>query len=89
MFKKKSFRRIKRSPLEIINRTLFLVFIASFLISLVSVYNVNRLCFFVYVFSAFSCILYTPNRKALKELLDVWPNINDLIKGRSKKSTAE
>ena len=30
-----------------------------------------------------SCVFYTPNRKALKELIAAWPNIEDLIKGRS------
>tara|TARA_Y100001968_G_C18704876_1_gene412998 strand:- start:26 stop:427 length:402 start_codon:yes stop_codon:yes gene_type:complete len=80
---KKPFRRIKRSPLEIINRLLFLFFIGSFLVSFVSVYASNHLWFIWYLISAFSCILYTPNRKALKELLDAWPNIEDLIKNRS------
>ena len=36
-----------------------------------------------YVISALSCVFYTPNRKALKELIAAWPNIEDLIKGRS------
>ena len=35
------------------------------------------------VVSALSCVFYTPNRKALKELIAAWPNIEDLIKGRS------
>ena len=81
---KKPFRRLRRSPLEIINRSLFLLFLGSFLFSFISVYLTNRWWFVWYLISAFSCIIYTPNRKALKELLDAWPNINDLIKGNSK-----
>mgnify|MGYP000609120801 CR=1 FL=1 len=81
---KKPFRRLRRSPLEIINRSLFLLFLGSFLFSFISVYFTNRWWFVWYLISAFSCIIYTPNRKALKELLDAWPNINDLIKGNSK-----
>ena len=77
---KKPFRRLRRSPLEIINRSLFLLFLGSFLFSFISVYLTNRWWFVWYLISAFSCIIYTPNRKALKELLDAWPNINDLIK---------
>jgi len=77
---KKPFRRIKRSPLEIINRSLFFFFIGSFLVSFVSVYSSSHWWFLWYLVSAFSCILYTPNRKSLKELLDAWPNIEDLIK---------
>ena len=78
------FRRLRKSPLEILNRILFFVFIISFLVSFFWIYAVNRWWFFWYLISAFSCILYTPNRKALKELLDAWPNINDLITGNSK-----
>ena len=77
---KKPFRRIRKSPIEILNRSLFLLFLGSFLFSFVSVYATNRWWFFWYLISAFSCILYTPNRKALKELLDAWPNLKDLIK---------
>ena len=76
-------RKIRRSPLEIVNRSLFFLFIGSFLVSFASVYSTNPVWFFWYVVSAFSCVLYTPNRKALKELVDAWPNINDLIRGRS------
>ncbi len=79
----KPFRRLKRSPLEILNRSLFLVFLASFLFSFSSIYSENKWWFFLYLTSAFSCILYTPNRKALKELIDAWPNLEDLIKNRS------
>ena len=75
--------KLRRSPLEIVNRSLFFLFIGSFLVSFASVYSTNRLWFFWYVLSAFSCVLYTPNRKALKELVDAWPNVNDLIRGRS------
>ncbi len=77
---KESFRRLKKSPLEIINRSLFFVFIGSFISSFFSVYNANHWWFLWYVTSAFSCILYSPNRKALKELLDAWPNIKDLLR---------
>ena len=76
---KKPFRRLRKSPLEILNRSLFLLFLGSFLFSFVSVYATSRWWFFWYLISAFSCILYTPNRKALKELLDAWPNIMDRI----------
>ncbi len=78
---KKPLMRLRKSPIEMINRSLFFVFIGSFLFTFVSIYNENRSWFFLYLISAFSCILYTPNRKALKELLDAWPNIKDLVKG--------
>ena len=81
---KKPFRRLRKSPLEILNRSLFLLFLGSFLFSFVSAYFTSRWWFFWYLISAFSCILYTPNRKALKELLDAWPNIIDLIKAPTK-----
>ena len=81
---KKPFRRLWRSPLEILNRSFFLLFLGSFLFSFVSVYATSGWWFFWYLISSFSCILYTPNRKALKELLDAWPNIMDLIKGSMK-----
>ena len=78
-----SFRRLRKSPLEIINRLFFLFFLGSFLFSFVSAYASNIWWFIGYVVSAFSCILYPPNRKALKELIAAWPNIEDLIKNRS------
>ena len=81
---KKPFMRLRKSPLEIINRSLFLLFVGSFLFSFVSVYATSRWWFLWYLISAFSCILYTPNRKALKELLDAWPNIMNLLKGQMK-----
>ena len=81
--KKKKFYRLKRSPLEIVNRTFFFFFIGSFLFSLSLAYSESKLWFLLYVISALSCIFYTPNRKALKELIAAWPNIEDLIKGRS------
>ncbi len=81
---KRPFRRLRKSPLEILNRSLFLLFLGSFLFSFSSVYVTNRWWFFCYLISAFSCVLYMPNRKALKELLDAWPNIMDLIKGPMK-----
>ena len=80
---KRLFTRIRRSPLEVINRSLFFVFIGSFIFSFVSVYSINKFWFVFYVISAFSCVLYTPNRQALKELIAAWPNIEDLLKKRS------
>ena len=75
--------RLKSTPLEIINRLLFFLFIGSFIFSLFLAYTENKIWFVLYLVSAFSCIFYTPNRKALKELIAAWPNIEDLIKGRS------
>ena len=80
---KNRFSRIKKTPLEIINRLLFFLFIGSFIFSFISVYSENKTWFIFYVISAFSCIFYTPNRKALKELIAAWPNIEDIIRGRS------
>ena len=80
---KERLRRLRKSPLEVINRILFFVFIGSFLFSFVSVYSLNTTWFFFYVVSAFSCILYAPNRQALKELIAAWPNIEDLLKNKS------
>ena len=81
--KKVKFYRLKRTPLEIINRLFFFFFIGSFLFSLSLDYSESKLWFILYVISALSCVFYTPNRKALKELIAAWPNIEDLIKGRS------
>ena len=81
--KKNKFYRLKRPPLEIVNRTFFFFFIGSFLFSLFLAYSESKLWFILYVVSALSCVFYTPNRKALKELIAAWPNIEDLIKGRS------
>ncbi len=80
----KPFIRARKRPLEIIFRSLFFVFIGCFLFSFLSVYSVSPWRFFWYLISTFACILYTPNRKALKELIDAWPNILDFIKTRSK-----
>ena len=77
------FKRLKKSPLEIINRLLFFFFLGSFLFSFFSVYSINSLWFWAYLISAFSCILYSPNRKALKELIAAWAKLEDLIKKRS------
>ena len=82
-FKNKRFYRLKRTPLEIINRLLFFSFVGSFIFSFYLAYTENKIWFILYIASAFSCIFYTPNRKALKELIAAWPNIEDLIKGRS------
>ena len=81
--KKTKFYRLKRTPLEIVNRLFFFFFIGSFLFSLFLAYSESKLWFILYVISALSCIFYTPNRKALKELIAAWPNIEDLIKGKS------
>ena len=81
--KKIKFYRLKRTPLEIVNRLFFFFFIGSFLFSLFLAYSESKLWFILYVVSALSCVFYTPNRKALKELIAAWPNIEDLIKGRS------
>ncbi len=77
------FYRLKKTPLEIVNRLFFFFFVGSFLFSLFLAYSESKLWFILYVISALSCIFYTPNRKALKELIAAWPNIEDLIKGRS------
>ena len=81
--KKTIFYRLKRTPLEIVNRLFFFFFIGSFIFSLFLAYSESKLWFMLYVISALSCVFYTPNRKALKELIAAWPNIEDLIKGRS------
>ena len=81
--KKNKYSKLKRTPLEIVNRLLFFLFIGSFLFSFYTVYFQSKIWFIFYVISAFSCIFYTPNRKALKELIAAWPNVEDLIKGRS------
>ena len=81
--KKIEFYRLKRTPLEIVNRSFFFFFIGSFLFSLYLAYSESKLWFIFYVISALSCVFYTPNRKTLKELIAAWPNVEDLIKGRS------
>ena len=81
--KNKGFYRFRKTFLEIVNRVLFFSFVASFIFSFFIAYSENKIWFLLYIISAFSCILYTPNRKALKELIAAWPNIEDLIKGRS------
>ena len=81
--KKIKFYKLKRTPLEIVNRLFFFFFIGSFLFSFYLAYLESKLWFILYLISAFSCVFYTPNRKALKELIAAWPNIEDLIKGRS------
>ena len=80
--KKIKFYRLKRTPLEIVNRTFFFFFIGSFLFSLFLAYSESKLWFILYVISALSCVFYTPNRKALKELIAAGPKLEDLIKGR-------
>ena len=81
--KKINLYRLKRTSLEILNRSFFFFFIGSFLFSLFLAYSESKLWFILYVISVLSCVFYTPNRKALKELIAAWPNIEDLIKGRS------
>ena len=77
------FYRLQRTPLEIVNRLFFFFFIGSFIFSLFLAYSESKLWFILYVISALSCVFYTPNRKALKELIAAWPNVEDLIKGKS------
>ena len=79
----KKYNRIKRTPIEIVNRLFLFFFIGSFIFSFFLAYSENKTWFIFYLVSAFSCIFYTPNRKALKELIAAWPNIEDIIKGRS------
>ena len=79
----KKYNMLKRTPLEIVNRLFFFFFIGSFIFSFFLAYSENKTWFILYLASAFSCIFYTPNRKALKELIAAWPNIEDIIKGRS------
>ena len=81
--KNNRYYRLKRTPLEIINRLFFFTFVGSFIFSFFLAYTENRIWFLLYIVSAFSCIFYTPNRKALKELIAAWPNIEDIIKRRS------
>ena len=76
------FYRLKRTILEVSNRLFFFCFIGSFLFSFFLAFSENKVWFILYLISGFSCIFYTPNRKALKELIAAWPNIEDLIKGR-------
>ena len=80
---KNKYSRIRRTPIEIINRLLFFLFLGSFIFSFISVYLENKIWFVLYIISAFSCIFYIPNRKALKELIAAWPNVEDILKGRS------
>ena len=80
---KTKFYRLKRTPLEIVNRLFFFFFIGSVLFSFFLAYSESKLWFMLYVISLLSCIFYTPNRKVLKELIAAWPNVEDLIKGRS------
>ena len=77
------FFSLKRAILEVSNRLLFFCFIGSFLFSFFLAFSENKVWFILYLISGLSCIFYTPNRKALKELIAAWPNIEDLIKGRS------
>ena len=75
--------KLKKTSLEVINRIFFFIFIGSFIFSFFLAYSENKIWFLLYLIGTFSCIFYTPNRKALKELIAAWPNIEDLIKGRS------
>ena len=50
--KKIKFYRLKRTPLEILNRTFFFFFIGSFLFSLFLVYSESKLWFILYVISS-------------------------------------
>ena len=82
--KNNPFIRLRKSPIEIINRTLFFIFIGCFIYSFVYLFSLNFIWFSLYSISAFSCILYAPNRKALKELIDAWQNILTSIEKRKK-----
>ncbi|WP_320664604.1 DUP family protein [Prochlorococcus sp. MIT 1223] len=73
------FLRLRKSPLEIINRSLLLFFLVSFIFSFIIIFRVSNLWFCVYILSTFSCVFYTPNRKTIKELISAWPNIQDLL----------
>ena len=57
--KRTKFYRLKRTPLEILNRTFFFFFIGSFLFSLFLAYSQSKLWFILYVISALSCVFYT------------------------------
>ena len=81
--KNKKYYRFKRSAIEILNRLLFLIFIGSFTFSFFLFFIESRIWFILYFASACSCIFYTPNRKAVKELIAAWPNLEDILKGRS------
>ena len=80
---KNKFYRLKRTILEVSNRLFFFCFIGSFLFSFFLAFSENKIWFILYLISGFSCIFYMPNRKALKEFIAAWPNIEDLIKRRS------
>ena len=54
--KKNKFYRLKRTPLEIVNRLFFFFFIGSFLFSLFLAYSESKLWFILYVISALSCV---------------------------------
>ena len=56
--KKIKFYRLKRTPLEIVNRLFFFFFIGSFLFSLFLAYSESKLWFILYVISALS-VSYT------------------------------
>ncbi len=81
---KNPFRRLKKAPLEIICRSLFWFFLGSFFFSFVLIYSKSHWWFLWYIISGCACVFYNPNRKALKELLDAWPNILELINNRKK-----
>ena len=64
--KNNRYYRLKRTPLEIINRLLFFSFVGSFIFSFFLAYTENKIWFILYIASSFSCIFYTPNRKLLR-----------------------
>ena len=59
--KKNKLYRLKKTPLEIVNRLFFFFFIGSFLFSLFLAYSESKLWFILYVISALSCVFYAPN----------------------------
>ena len=51
--------KLRRTPLEIVNRLFFFFFVGSFLFSFFLSYIENKVWFVFYLISAFSCIFYT------------------------------
>ncbi len=78
-YKKNKYSRFNKTSIAIVNRILFVIFFITFVFSFALVFSVNRWLFMLYIVSFFSCIFYTPNRKVVKELIDAWPNVQDLL----------
>ena len=60
------FYRLKRTPLEVINRLCFFFFVGSFIFSFFLAYSENKVWFIVYLISAFSCISIHQIEKPLR-----------------------